>query len=263
MKVQELTIYPIKSCGGISVQRASVVDRGFEYDRRFMIVDAHRTFISQRKFPRLALIQPAMKGETLVLFSRGYEELTIPLEPSGGPTVPVAIWHDTVLALLVSREADGWLSEFLRVACHLVYLPETSIRPVKQKYRKADEHTSLADAFPFHLTSYASLQELNRRLITPIPMNRFRPNIAVDGNRPFEEDRWKALQIGGLRFRVVKPCARCVTTTVDQTTGIRGTEPLHTLGTFRKFDGDVLFGQNLIHEDLGTLNVGDSISVLG
>jgi uncharacterized protein YcbX len=121
---------------------------------------------------------------------------------------------------------------------------------------------SFADGFGFLLISEASLEELNRRLEQPLPMNRFRPNLVVRGCEPFAEDGWGDLRLGDLELRVVKPCARCVTTTTDQDTAARGVEPLRTLATFRKRDGGVMFGQNVVHRGTGRLAVGMPLDVV-
>ncbi len=121
---------------------------------------------------------------------------------------------------------------------------------------------SLADGFPLLLVSQASLADLNSRLERPLLMDRFRPNLVVSGCEPFAEDSWKLVRVGELTLRVVKPCARCVITTVDQATAAKGKEPLRTLATFRKHGTKVLFGQNLIHDGTGTLRAGDTVEVL-
>ncbi len=262
MKVAGLHIYPVKSCAGISVQHATVLERGFEFDRRFMLVDAEHRFMTQRKHPRLALIKTAIENDILRLSVHGQSDLRIALQPAGGESIKVTVWDDTLNAIAISQEANSWFSDFLKTPCKLVHMPETTVRLVGGEYRTNNEHYSLADAFPFLLTSKESLDELNRRLAAPVPMNRFRPNIVVSGFHPFAEDEWRVVQIGEVRMRVAKPCTRCSTTTVDQSTGVRGIEPLHTLNTFRKRGGDVLFGQNLIHKTRGVISVGDAVDVV-
>jgi uncharacterized protein YcbX len=136
------------------------------------------------------------------------------------------------------------------------------LRPIKSRYQVNNEQVSFADGFPFLLISDASLADLNQRLEQPVPMNRFRPNLVVSGCEAFAEDGWQSIRIGSIGFRVVKPCDRCVITTVDQTQGIRGKEPLLTLAQYRRWDGKIWFGQNLIHEQLGMLKVGDSVEII-
>jgi hypothetical protein len=156
-----------------------------------------------------------------------------------------------------------WLTAFLAVRCRLVRFPDDAKRRVDPEYAGPNDEVGFADGFSFLLTSCASLDDLNQRLAAPLPMNRFRPNIVVSGGEAFEEDRWKRIRIDGITFAVVKPCARCVTTTVDQQTGEASREPLRTLATFRNVAGrGVMFGQNLIHGQSGTLHVGAEVAVI-
>jgi hypothetical protein len=140
-------------------------------------------------------------------------------------------------------------------------MPESTFRPVNSHYATDNEQVSFTDGFPFLLISEASLQDLNKRLDEPVPMNRFRPNLVVSGCEAFAEDSWRQIRIGSISFNVVKPCERCVITTVDQALGIRGKEPLQTLSQYRRQNGKILFGQNLIHTSLGALQVGDSVEI--
>jgi uncharacterized protein YcbX len=141
-------------------------------------------------------------------------------------------------------------------------MPETTHRQVSLSYARSGDRVSFADGYPLLLTSEASLAELNQRLEGALPMDRFRPNIVVDGGEAFGEDDWARIRVGDTDFRVVKPCARCVVTTTDQQTGSRGKEPLRTLATFRTVDGKVLFGENLIHDGPGPLRTGDPVEVI-
>jgi uncharacterized protein YcbX len=260
--VSSLHIYPVKSMRGIGVQEARVAERGFEYDRRFMVVDAHRTFITQRQHPRLALVDTSIEGSNLMISVSEAGAVRVPLELPAADRIMVQVWHDVVPACTVSAQADEFLSTFLGIACTLVFMPDDAQRPVKQPYAREHEHTSFADAFPFLLTSESSLEDLNHRLEKPLPMNRFRPNIVVEGTAPYAEDGWNRIRIGSAEFRVVKPCSRCATTTVDQSTGVRGEEPLRTLAQYRGRDGTVNFGQNLIHTKAGVISVGHPVEIL-
>ena len=163
-------------------------------------------------------------------------------------------------------EVNGWFSDVLDVECRLVTMPETTRRRIPPEFavNPGEDHVSFADGYPFLLIGEASLAEVNARLETPVPMNRFRPNLVVSGSEAFAEDSWKKIRIGETVFHLVKPCARCVLTTVDQATGVKdGKEPLKTLASFRTFDGKVLFGQNLIAENPGgVVRVGDEVEVL-
>jgi uncharacterized protein YcbX len=149
----------------------------------------------------------------------------------------------------------------LRFPCRLVRKPDDDPRLVDSHYAENGDQVGFADGFAFLLISEASLEELNDRLEDPLPMNRFRPNFVVRGCNPYAEDGWGHVRIGDVSFRVAEACPRCAITTTDQETGARGKEPLRTLATYRKFDGEVFFGRNLIHDTLGTVRVGDSVEV--
>jgi uncharacterized protein YcbX len=130
---------------------------------------------------------------------------------------------------------------------------------VDPSYASDGDRVAFADGFPVHLTTEASLRDLNGRLDEEVSMDRFRPNLVVDGIRAYEEDDWVGLQVGDIPLRVVKPCARCQIPNVDQESGVMGKEPMRTLRAYRRREGKIIFGQNLIHDRLGTLSVGDLV----
>ncbi|WP_245579229.1 MOSC domain-containing protein [Algoriphagus mannitolivorans] len=262
LTIQDLFIYPIKSLGGIRLNEAQAEERGFRYDRRWMLVDHQGAFVSQRTFPQLALLGVELFAKHLLVFHKynPSQKLEISLDLAEGPEIPVVIWDDEVLGKLVSKEVDRWFSDFLGFGVHLVVMPETTHRKVDPRYAVKGENVSFADGMPYLLISQESLDELNSRLEIPVPMNRFRPNIVISGGEPFIEDQLKAVQIGGLDFRIVKPCARCVLTTVDQETGEKGKEPLRTLSLYRTQNNKVMFGQNVIALQSGVIRVGDEVN---
>ena len=262
VRLSGLYVYPIKSCAGVAVSEWEADERGFRYDRRWMLVDETGRFMTQRKHPRMALIGVHIGPDGLVVRAPDMPSLDVPFLPPDGRPLRAQIWDDAVDTLLVGAGADRWFGEFLGVSCRLVYLPEGSMRPVDPDYGRADDQVGLADGFPFLLISEGSLAELNARLERPLPMDRFRPNLVVGGCAPFAEDGWREVRIGPITLRVVKPCARCAITTVDQRTAARGKEPLRTLATFRRSGTKVLFGQNLIHDAAGVLSVGDRVEVI-
>ncbi len=257
-----LTVYPIKSAAGISLSTARVDARGLAGDRRWMVVDENRSFLTQRTHPLLALVSVAADGDRLVLVAPGLPPLTVATPPGGEAAVRVEVWDDECDAIPAGRDASSWLSRLLGQSCELVYMPEPSHRPVALRSSAPPAEVGFADAYPFLLISEGSLEDLNRRLAEPLPMNRFRPNLVVRGCAPFGEDGWRRIRIGGIQFHVVSPCSRCATTTVDQNTGQRGREPLATLATYRRVGNQVMFGQNLVHEGTGELAVGDEVTVL-
>ena len=257
-----LYVYPIKSAGGVLLEASDVDGRGLRHDRRWMLVDGAGRFMSQRRFARMALIRTRIEADHLVVDAPDMPSLEVPFLPQGGRLLRARVWNDLVQTQPVGGGADRWFEEFLGVRCKLVYLPDKSVRPVDPDYGGPDDRVSLADGFPFLLISEASLSDLNARLERPVPMNRFRPNLVVRGCEPFAEDYWRVVRIGQVSFRVVKPCARCHITTVDQRTAEVGREPLRTLARFRRAGSRVLFGQNLIHDEKGTLRAGDPVEVV-
>ncbi len=267
--LSDIRFYPVKGLRGIPVPHRSVEPWGLAGDRRWMIIDGDGTFVSQRTLPPLAVIgaTPAPDGGIL-LTAAGHEPLAVPRPEAGAGSeaLTTVVWRSAVPALAAGDAADAWLGAVLGVRCRLVYMADPTARPVSLDFGGPDDRVSLADGFPVLLTTTASLADLNRRLgAEAVPMERFRPNLVIDGvDRPFAEDLWRRVRVGGVVFRVVKPCARCAVTTVDQNTGKRlGTEPLRTLATFRRIpSGGVLFGTNLIPDNTGEVRVGDGFDVL-
>lgn len=260
--VTELYIYPIKSCRGHMVDRALVTTRGLQDDRLLMIVDGGGHFLTQREYPRMALIEPTLGDELLTLRAPGMATLDLPIRTSG-PHSDAVIWNDRCQTIDQGETVAEWLRDYLGTAARLVRLLDTFHRLVDSRYaRTAADETNFADGYPFLLISQASLDDLNQRLVTALPMNRFRPNIVVAGCEPFAEDGWRQLEIGTATFYPVKPCARCPIPTVDQATGTIGKEPLTTLAKFRRTtDGKVIFGQNLLSSGSGVINVGDQVTL--
>ena len=254
--------YPIKSCRGTSLTEAVVGVRGIAADRHWMVVDADGTFLSQRELPRMALIAPRLGGGVLEVDAPGMPAFRMAVGHRGR-RADVNVWEDRCAAIDEGAAAAEWFTTFLGTACRLVRMPDDEVRHVNPTYAGPGDQVGFADGFSFLLTSRASLDELNRRLPTTLPMNRFRPNLVIDGVTAFEEDGWRHIRIDGITFTVAKPCARCVTTTTDQNTAERSKEPLRTLATFRNVPGKgVMFGQNLIHDRTGVLHVGAEVEVL-
>jgi uncharacterized protein YcbX len=262
LSISELYIYPVKSLGGISLKSATLTDRGFQYDRRWMLVDGNHRFLSQREIPSMALLQVELSEKGLIVRHKTQDQapLHIPLQPEGEPCM-VEVWEDRCEANFVNHQVDQSLSDILQAPCRLVYMPDTTSRPVDQRYALNKEIVSFADGYPLLLIGQASLDDLNKRLLTPISISRFRPNIVFTGGLPYQEDDFKQFQIGDISFFGVKRCARCVITTIDQDTIARGKEPLRTLNEYRKMDNNIYFGQNLLFQGAGVLSVGDLMNV--
>jgi uncharacterized protein YcbX len=254
-----ISVYPVKSARGIALAQSEVDAFGLRYDRRWMVVDRSGQFLSQRSHSRLALVVPSILSGALRIDAPGMPTLETPLNPSPTVATQVTVWNDTCGATWLGEKAASWFSNFLGSTCSLVHMDPDVVRPANPAFAPPGSRVSFADGFPFLLISEESLTDLNRRLAEPLPMNRFRPNLVVAGGEPYQEDRWSRIEIGGIGLRVVKPCGRCVVTTTDQTTGERGKEPLRTLATYRKRNGEVMFGQNVVHEGTGRLRVGNAV----
>lgn len=268
MFLSEINIYPIKSLKGISLKESEIERRGLKFDRRWMLVDEKNKFLTQREFPKMATLETRILENGLQI-TDGQEKLIVPFETDYEKTERVQIWQNKCIANFYGKSVNEWFSDSLKTNCKLALMPDETQRKVNYFYAvQKDDHVSFADAYPFLLIGESSLEDLNSRLETPLLMNRFRPNLVVSGAESFSEDGWKRISIGEEIFHIVKPCARCVITTIDQTTGEKkGVEPLKTLASFRtpkrSIKKKILFGQNLITEKAGgVLRVGDKIEVL-
>jgi len=257
-QLSEINIYPIKSLGGISVKSAIALDKGFENDRRWMLIDQNNKFLSQRTIHKMALFKVSILQDALEVRHQN-QSIQIPFS-AGGKDINVQIWDDICIGRQVDENIDQWFSDEMGIKCSLVKMPANSDRLVDQNYAKSNEVVSFADGYPYLIVGESSLIDLNSKLETSIPMNRFRPNLVFKGGAAFVEDSWKDFSIGETKFKAVKPCARCVLTTIDQETGIAGKEPLATLSKYRRVEQKVLFGQNLVCVQGGEVNVGEFIS---
>lgn len=266
MILQAIYLYPVKSLGGIAVKGWPLDEFGLKFDRRWMIVNPEGRFLTQRQHPAMAKIATQIDPDRgrLKLIHPQVGEVKVPLPDDEQARTPVSVWRSHVNAVPVSESVDQWLSKAIGVACRLVWFPEDEIRQVNPNHARKGEKTAFSDGYPFLLTSQASLDDLNGRLREPVPMIRFRPNLVVSGCQPYAEDTWARITIADLPFRVVKPCARCVVTTIDPERGARvGREPLETLFAYRRHGKEAWFGQNCIHEQQGDLQVGDPVRIEG
>lgn len=268
LTLSEIWIYPIKSLAGIRLSRATVMRKGLQYDRRWMLVDEAGRFITQREHPEMALFKVTIEKEKLLVKSlintEAPESILIDLVPTNNEQASkVRIWDDEVEAVEANPEHSHWFSEKLKFDCKLVFFPEGNKRDIDPKYAHEKEQVSLADGYPFMIIGQSSLDDLNSRMKVVLSMRRFRPTFVFTGGAPFEEDNWKFFRIGKNKFKGVKLCARCVLPTVDPDTGIKGKEPLATLATYRNVNNKILFGQNLIPIDYDEVCEGDEIELEG
>lgn len=258
-----LYIYPIKSLGGISIKNAEIEKRGLQYDRRWMLIDEAGTFITQRKYHNLALLQVTIANEQLVITHKSDPARTIsfPIGEQTGEKINVTIWDDQCAGIEVSTATSNWFSDFLEMKVKLVEMPEHEDRKVDSRYAIEEEIVSFADGYPCLLIGQSSLDGLNEKLDQKIMMDRFRPNFVFTGGKPHHEDAIYTFDLAGVHFTAVKPCARCVLITVDQQTGTKSAEPLKTLAAYRTRNKKIMFGQNLIHSGFGRISIGDELVV--
>lgn len=261
--LSSLIYYPIKACRGHEVEAWTVERAGLEHDRRMMVVTPEGEFLTQREDAKLALVTPALNDGALTLSAPNFDSVQVAIQRSGA-AVPVNIWKSkAVQAVDQGEEAAGWFSDWLGAPARLVRIADGYKRLVSREYAVSEgDHTGFADGYPILVTSEESLADLNSRLETPIPMNRFRPNIVVKGCGAFAEDSWNQIRIGDVKIAIVKPCARCEVTTIDKDTLERSKEPLKTLGKYRKHKLGAIFGQNAIPLNEGRLKAGMDVDIL-
>lgn len=259
--VSQLNVFPVKGLKGIALDSALATERGLAHDRRFMVVDPRGEFLTQREVPRMATVWTEISGGELRLAAPDHDEIALPLEPTEGAPLTVEVWNSTCKAIAPSQEADEWLTTYLRRACRLVYMPDSTQRPSNPRYGGAGPIVGFADGYAFLVVSEASLEDLNGRLAYAVTMDRFRANIVVKGASAFGEDHWKEFGAGEAILRMAKPCGRCEVTTTDQSTGeVIGPEPLATLAGYRMSqEFGVKFGMNAVTVRAGWIRVGDTV----
>jgi uncharacterized protein len=261
LKLSQIWIYPIKSLGGIQLTSSTVMGKGLRYDRRWMLVDPDGRFLTQRVHPSMAQFRLSISSSTLTIQYKEHRTILSLEHPTSSTPLRVQIWDDVVEAFEVTPEHSKWFTAHLGIECKLVYFPEDNARRVDPDRNVNDEHVSLADAYPFLIIGQRSLDDLNNRLSQPLSMKRFRPNLVFTGGEPYDEDTWRNFTIGSTGFMGVKPCARCVLTTIDPETSERGDEPLRTLSKYRKQGNNIYFGQNVVALDMTEIHVGDIITL--
>ncbi|KQX14731.1 molybdenum cofactor biosysynthesis protein [Streptomyces sp. Root431] len=268
--LRSVHVHPVKAMRALAPTEAEVQPWGLAGDRRWAVVDAAGKVVTQRRHPRMALAtaEPLADGG-VALSAPGHPTVRIEA-PSPTATITMEIFDKYVEAVPAGDEAAAWVSAYLETDARLVHMdaPEHR-RPVDPEYALPGETVSFADGYPLLAATTASLDALNSLIAAgdhahegPLPMNRFRPNLVIEGTDPWAEDGWTRLAVGEVTFRVARPCGRCVVTTTNQLTAERGKEPLRSLALHRKRDGRVIFGQNLVPEHRGTVRVGDPVKIL-
>lgn len=257
--------YPLKSGIAEPLTEIQLDDLGVVGDRRWMLVDAQNgRFLTQRALPHMSqLLARHNAAGGLTLSSAGFPVLEVPLPGVDAALRGVFIWSDSLYVPDAGDEAAEWLSRFIGKPCRLVHVPAERARFIAGNL-SAQEKVGFADGFPLLLIGQASLDDLSVRVGRPLEILRFRPNLVVEGGAAYAEDSWRRIRIGGIEFRVAKGCTRCILTTLDPLTGERSAdrEPLTTLKTYRAREGEVYFGQNLINQGVGGLQLGMSVEVL-
>jgi uncharacterized protein YcbX len=267
MRISSLTQYPIKSCGGMALERAEIDASGLRGDRLLFLIDEHGDALGQEELPRMALIQPSLVGTHLAVVAPDQDPLELAVVDRG-ESRQTKHWHDEAPAIDQGDEAARWFSEFLGTACRLMASSEVHERvaPAKYSHIFPAAQSRFTAVAPILLTSEASLVDLNGRIAKPIRMNRFRQNLVVEGSAPFHEEWWARLRIGDLEFEKVASSERCSVTQLNQETAERGVEPIRTLAKYRRqpggIGGGVVFGVYFRPLRPGVLRLGDSVTVL-
>ncbi|XP_022146718.1 mitochondrial amidoxime reducing component 2 [Momordica charantia] len=288
--VSQIFIYPIKSCRAISVPQAPLTPTGFRWDRQWLIVNSKGRAYTQRVEPKLALVEVELSNDALsedwepsetsflVIKAPGMDVLKVPLRQQREKADGVSVWEWSGAALDEGDAPSKWFSDYLGKPSRLVRFDAGSqSRKVDPNYGPG-HRIMFSDEFPYMLISQGSLDALNKVLQKPVSVNRFRPNILVDGCEPFSEDLWTEIRIDKFIFQGVRLCARCKVPSINQETGIAEPELSETLQHFRsdkvlrpnrKQKGQVFFGQNLVWKNLAAdgkgkvIKVGDKVDILG
>jgi uncharacterized protein YcbX len=272
IEISALYTYPIKSCAGLSHDTRTLDKRGLAYDRHWMIVTPAQgtgLFLTGRENPKMALVQPSFEGNELVISIPNHGSMRVPLvQDVSKMPVEVVVWDDVCQAIDEGNAVAEWLSDFLGQKVRLVAMADRFTRVIDTEYTTTPTQTAFGDGYPLLLISEASLNDLNTRLVTRgknrVEMKAFRPNAVVKGCEAFAEDTWKHVLLGDVPFDVVKPCKRCAMTTIDWNTGTipDAKEPTATLADYRRYNGGVIFGQNIVHRGTGELQVGQIVTIL-
>ncbi len=266
LRLSALYRYPLKSGKAETLAHIGLDKLGLDGDRRWMLVDeASGRFLTQRavaQMSQLSALWSASGG--LTLSGTGRPTLEVALPGADAELRGVTIWRDTLRVPDAGDEAARWVSDFIGKPTRLVQVPLERARTTAAGYGKDDDQVAFADGFPLLLIGQASLDDLSQRIGRRMEMLRFRPNLVIEGSEAFAEDGWKRIRIGDVELRVVKSCSRCILTTIDPATGERSADrqPLATLETYRKEPDGVMFGQNLVNDGVGRLEIGMPVTIL-
>jgi uncharacterized protein YcbX len=264
MHVARLFVYPLKGARAVAVASAAVEAVGLCGDRRWMAVDATGRMVSQRQAPAFARIDArGLVGGGISLACDGHGAVEVARPAPGAPRARVHIWNDALELPLGDAGASAWLSSTLGREVRLVHLPDDVLRAVDPRFGRPGDRVSLADGYPVLLVTDGSLAALAEWVGASVAVDRFRANVVVAGASAFAEDGWQRVRVGSAWFRAVKPCGRCVVTTIDQRTGAGGAEPLATLARLRPGPSGPRFGVNLVPDTGGVIGAGDPVEAAG
>ena len=265
IKLQSISIYPIKSLAGYDCNTALVEKQGLKDDRLTMLVDEKGVFITQRAYPQLALLKAQFKEQQLIVKAQNGDPIMIDQEAFKASEQAFSIWQDRVMGRVADKTTNQFFSDYLNKKVRLIQYDKQQPRATDVIYSKADDIVSFADGFPLLLLNQASLDDLNQKLETPVTIQNFRGNLIIEGAKAYAEDHWKKIRIGNIEFDMVKPCSRCVMTTNDPQKGILSAskEPLKTLAKYRNFPKGIMFGVNLIPRSFGEIKKGGKLEVIG
>ncbi|WP_122436210.1 MOSC domain-containing protein [Pseudomonas viridiflava] len=267
LRLRALYRFPLKSCKAEILQRASFDGLGLAGDRRWMLVDEGTgRFLTQRAvshMSQLSVLWNADGGVTLDAPGFAPLDVAVPIDEQENLR-GVTVWRDSLQVPDAGEEAADWVSRFIGKPTRMVYMPVERARWLPGGYGAVDNRVNFADGFPLLLIGQGSLDDLSARQGREVEMLRFRPNLVIEGAEAFAEDNWKRIRIGDMQFELLKPCARCILTTIDPATGERSAdrEPFATLKTYREVEGNVMFGQNMVNVGPGELEVGMEVEVL-
>ncbi|HWS26725.1 MAG TPA: MOSC domain-containing protein [Xanthomonadales bacterium] len=263
-RLAAICVYPVKSCAANELESAQVEPRGLTHDRRWMLVDDHGRFVTGRQLPRLVQVRATPQGhDRLRLEAPGMALIEI-AAPADAQRIAATVWDSAVSAADAGPEAARWFSDYLGRPVRLVHADAAMQRPLDLSYGLPGDEVGFADGYPLLALSRAATDELSARAGRELGWRRFRPNLLIDGVPAHAEDAWRRVRIGMVEFDVVKPCVRCVFTTIDPDTGVAETdgEPLTTLKGYRRGAKGITFGQNLIARGAGAIRLGDPLEVL-
>ncbi|WP_436872702.1 MOSC domain-containing protein [Acinetobacter haemolyticus] len=263
MHVSQLFHYPVKSLRGNALTEMEIDSFGPKWDRRWMLVDHEGRFITQRQCAIMGQISVEVFAETVRFEFQG-DEVTLSLEEAQGQVDDrlITVWQDQLQGNRIDHPVNQWFSQILgREAC-LVFMPQRTLRQVDLEYAQQGDRVGFADGFPFLIIGEASVEFLAEKVGFPLDVQRFRPNIVISGCEAFAEDHWKQIQIGEIKFDLVKPCSRCVIPTIDLKTSQKQPEVMQAMLAYRKQGNKVMMGQNALHRGIGAISLGQEIQIL-